>query len=80
MPPSREANGRTRVDGCSGAWAHARWISGASARVLPRTAPSCMINKGVIQRQRLFVFFQDFRSSPKADVSVNRGMCRKGPV
>ena len=44
MPPSREANGRARVDGCVGPRAHARRLSGASARVLPGTVPPYMIN------------------------------------
>ena len=36
MPPSCEANGRTRLDCCTGPRAHTRRVSGASSRVLPR--------------------------------------------
>ena len=45
MSPSCEANGRAWVDGCAGPRAHARWISGAGARVLPPAAPPRLINK-----------------------------------
>ena len=40
-----EADGRARVDGCAGPRAHARRLFGASARVLPPTAPRCLTSK-----------------------------------
>ena len=45
VPAPGEANGRTRMDGCAGPRTHARRLSGASSRLLPRTAPPCLINK-----------------------------------
>ena len=47
MPPSCEAYGRARVDGCAGPRAYARWLSGASAWVLPPAAPPRLINKSI---------------------------------
>ena len=45
VPTSGETNGRARVDGCGGPWAHARRLSGAGPRLLSATDPPLLINK-----------------------------------
>jgi hypothetical protein len=45
MPALGETNGRARMDGCARPRTHTRRLSGASARVLPRTVPRRLTSK-----------------------------------
>jgi hypothetical protein len=44
MSASGEANGRARVDGCTGPGPHARGLSGAGSWVLPRSSKPARSN------------------------------------